>query len=241
MAKDETEVVYGKQACLAVLARRPGDLLRVACSALVVEEIAPLTRFASQKKLPLLTRDDTELERMADSAHHEGVCVQTKPRKWTTPAELVERLVKQKKGLVVALDRVRNPYNVGAILRTAAFFGVDAVVLGATLSPQAVRVAEGGAEHLLLSRTTDLVDTLRRLRDKGVRVIGTDVRAEHDAARARFDGPMALVLGNEREGMTERMRAQCDEVVALRGSGAIESLNVAVAAGVLISTLVSRA
>jgi len=241
VAKDETEVVYGKQACLAVLVKRPGDLLRVATSEEAADEIAPLTQFAAQNKLPLLTRDDTELERMADSAHHEGVCVQTKPRKWTTPAELVERITKQKKGLVIALDRVRNPYNVGAILRTAAFFGVDAVVLGATLSPQAVRVAEGGAEHVLLSRTTDLVDTLRRLRDKGVRVIGTDVRSDRDANQAQFKGAIALVVGNEREGMTERMRACCDEVIALRGTGAIESLNVAVAAGVLISRIVSRA
>ncbi len=237
MAKEETEVVYGKQACLAVLAKRPGDLLRVAYSEDMAEEIAPLTQFAAQKTLPMLVRDDVELERMADSTHHEGVCLQTKPRKWTTPNELAELLAHDKTAVVVALDRVRNPYNVGAILRTAAFFGAHTVILGSTLAPQAVRVAEGGAEGVRLTRTTDLVDTLRRLREKGIRIVGTDANAQLDASKAQFRKPMVLVMGNEREGLTERMLAQCDEVIGLRGSGAIESLNVAVAAGVLIARL----
>jgi len=146
------------------------------------------------------------------------------------------------KGTCIALDRVRNPYNVGAVLRSAAFFGVDAALLGAPaphpgLPPLAVRVAEGGAEHVALARTTDLADTLARLRAKGVHVVGTDGHAETSALRHTFARPAVLVMGNEREGLGERIRAQCDAVVAIRGAGAVESLNVAVAAGVLISRM----
>ena len=137
---------------------------------------------------------------------------------------------------------MRNPYNVGAVLRSAAFFGVDAALLGAPaphpgLPPTAVRVAEGGVEHLCLARTTDLADTLARLRSRGVRVVGTDGHAKTSALQHRFERPSVLVLGNEREGLGERIRAQCDHVVAIRGAGRVESLNVAVAAGVLISRL----
>lgn len=236
MAKDDTEIVYGVRASLAVLSARPNDLLRVACSRDARDAVAELTQWSSNAKLPTLERNDTELERMAGSAHHEGVCVMTKPRKWTTPSELAELLVRDK-GVAVALDRVRNPYNVGAILRSAAFFGVDAVLLAGTLSPQAVRVAEGGAERVKLSRTTDMADTLARLRAKGVRVIGTDGHATKDAKSANLSRPLVLVMGNEREGINERMRAQCDETIALRGAGKIESLNVAVAAGILIAAI----
>src|SRR5262249_2112217 len=137
------------------------------------------------------------------------------------------------------------PYNVGAILRTAAFFGIDAALLGApaphpALAPDAVRVAEGGAEHVRLCRTTDLADTVARLRTRGVRIVGAESNAPNEAigsayARAR---PSLLVVGHEREGLSERVRAQCDALVTIHGSGAIESLNVGVATALLVSELV---
>ena len=91
----------------------------------------------------------TELNRIAESTHHEGLCVAARPRRWLSTADLADALARTK-GTAVALDRVRNPYNIGAILRSAAFFGVDAVLLGTPaphpgLAPAAVQVAEGGA------------------------------------------------------------------------------------------------
>ncbi len=239
MAKEDTEIIYGLRASLAVFGKRPTDILRVATSRTVRDEVSELSRWATGKSVPCAETNDSELDRMADSSHHEGVCILTKPRKWTTPAELADLLVRSK-GLALALDRVRNPYNIGAILRTAAFFGVDAVLIAGALAPQAVRVAEGGAEHVLLSRTTDIVDTLGRLRAKGVRVVGTDSKADQDQKQANFSRPVVVVMGHEREGISDRMRAQCDQTVALRGSGSIESLNVSVAAGVLIAEITGK-
>ena len=158
-----------------------------------------------------------------------------------------------RKGTAVALDCVRNPYNVGAILRSAAFFGVDAVLLGSPLAHQAlandaVRVAEGGAEHLTLSRTTDLADTLARLRARGVQVVGADAHAPVAKPTAPPGGkafasgmalrrPVVVVVGHEREGLSERVRAACEHLVAVAGTGAMDSLNVAVAAGILMQRL----
>jgi tRNA G18 (ribose-2'-O)-methylase SpoU len=109
------------------------------------------------------------------------------------------------------------------------------------LAPTAVRVAEGAVEHLRMARTTDLAETLARLRSRGIRVFGADMRATADARDFAFERPAVLVVGNEREGLADRVRAQCDALVAIRGSGRVESLNVAVAAGVLIGALVHRA
>ena len=227
-----------------MLARRPDDIVRVALAQEVHPDAAALGRWAASRHVPCARLPDRELERLAGSAHHEGACVVTRPRRWIAPKDLAERLVRGR-GTAIALDRVRNPYNIGAVLRSAAFFGVDAAILGApaphpALAPDAVRVAEGGAEHLMLSRTTDLADTLGRLRAQGVRVVGADGASKTSALGFAFERPVVLVLGHEREGMTDRVRAQCDAIVAIRGTGAVESLNVAVAAGVLMAELGRR-
>lgn len=237
-----TEVVYGLRAGLALLAKRPEEIVRVAFGRAAPEDIEPLLRFCESRRLPCEARSPVDLERLAQSKHHEDLCVVARPRKYRPAAELAD-LLRKGRGAGLALDRVRNPYNIGAMLRTAAFFGFDAALLGApaphpALPPDAVRVSEGGVEHLVLSRTTDLADTLARLRSRGVRVIGADGRAEQRALGFRFERPTVLVMGHEREGMSDRVRAQCDALVSIPGSGAVESLNVAVAAGVLMAEMV---
>jgi TrmH RNA methyltransferase len=241
---DENETIQGLRAGLAVFAERRDDVLRVAFSREVRHEVQALARWAAAQGIPCGEASDADLARVAGGPHHEGLCVLARPRSWLSTGELGDRLI-EKSGTCIALDRVRNPYNVGAALRSAAFFGVDAALLGAPaphpgLAPTAVRVAEGGVEHLAMARTTDLADTLARLRARGVKVVGTDGQARDSALSHPFHRPAVLVLGNEREGLGDRIRAQCDAVVAIQGSGAVESLNVAVAAGVLVSRMMQR-
>lgn len=242
--RQSAELVQGLRAGLAVFAKRRDDLLRVGYARELRHEVAGLARWAASHGVPCREMTGGELDRIAESAHHEGLLVETRPRKWLSIGELADLLTRTR-GTAVALDRVRNPYNVGAALRTMAFFGVDAALLGAPaphpgLAPTAVRVAEGGVEHVQLARTTDLADTLARLQSRGVRVVGADGHATTGAMGFAFGRPLVLVVGNEREGLGDRVRAQCDAVVAIRGSGAVESLNVAVATGVLVAAMTAR-
>jgi TrmH RNA methyltransferase len=235
------ETTPGLRAGLAVFARRRGDVLRAAFTRAVRTEVVELVRWAAAEGVPCREVSETELDRIAGSSHSEGLCVVARPRAWLSTAELADHLARGR-AAAIALDRVRNPYNIGAILRSAAFFGMGAALLGAPaphpgLAPIAVRVAEGGVEHVPLARTTDLADTLARLRSRGIRVVGADGRARTAARGFAFGRPSVLVVGNEREGLGDRVRAQCDAVVAVRGSGAVESLNVAVAAGVLMAEM----
>ncbi len=234
--------MYGLRAGLAVFARRREEIARVAYDADAAPELTELLRWCAARKVPCEETAAHRLERLAESSHHEGLCVTARPRKWTPAASLADLLL-ERRGVAVALDRVRNPYNIGAILRSAAFFGVDAALLGSpaphpALPPDAVRVAEGGVEAIACARTTDLADTLSRLRARGVRVVGADGASKSSVVGYPFARPTVLVLGHEREGMSDRVRAQCDAIVAIPGSGAVESLNVAVAAGVMIAELV---
>jgi RNA methyltransferase, TrmH family len=241
-SREENEVVYGVRACLALAAARPDDVLRIGISASARGDASDLLRWAAGSDVPVDELPDRELEEIAGAKNHEGLCVLSRPRRWASADELVSA-VEGGKGVAIALDRVRNPYNIGAILRSAAFFGFDAALIGApaphpALPPDAVRVAEGGAERILLSRTTDLGETLSRLKKRGLAVLGAEGRGNRSLFGFRFPRRSILVMGNEREGLGERIRAQCDELIAIPGSGAVESLNVAVAAGVLMAEMV---
>jgi TrmH RNA methyltransferase len=236
--------VQGLRAGLAAFARRPDDILRILHARTVRQEITELARWAARRGVPCAEAAEGELDRAAGSSHHEGLCVATRPRRWGSARELADTL-ERTRGVAVALDRVRNPYNIGAILRSAAFFGLEGALFGAQaphpeLASTAVRVAEGGVEFISLSRTTDLADTLARLRQRGVQVVGADGHATSSAIGFSFARPAIMVLGNEREGLGDRVRAQCDAIVAVRGTGHVESLNVAVAAGVLMAEMVRR-
>lgn len=242
MASAELEVTFGLRAGLAVFSRRRADIERVVYARAVRAEVTPLTRWASSCQVPCIETTERELERLAKSAQNEGLCVVAKPRRWLAPKELGE-VLERTQGAALALDRVRNPYNIGALIRTAAFFDLEAVLLGAPaphpgLVPTAVRVAEGGAEHIRLSRTTDLAATLARLRERGVRVVGAEGAATTPAIGFAFERPAVIVVGNERGGVGERIRSVCDAIVAIPGGRAVESLNVSVAGGILMSELV---
>lgn len=241
--KGDVERIYGHRAGIAVLQRRPRDVIRVACLRERVPEVEEaLGKHADDVSIGVL--GDRDIEKLARTNQHEGLVLEARARHWASPGELADLLV-EKHGTAIALDRVRNSYNVGAVIRSAAFFGVEALLLGAPaphpgLDPNAIRVAEGGAEQIVVARTTDLADTLGRLRARGVKVYGADGHATADALAVAYERPAILVMGNEREGLGPRVRAHCDEIVAIRGSGAVESLNVGVAAGILVSQLTHR-
>jgi RNA methyltransferase, TrmH family len=234
------ELVFGLRAALAAVLSRPADILKLHYASEVTRELTPsLLQAASAVR-----SSARELEKLTGSNLHEGLAVEMKPRAFLKPQALAKAAGED--GLLIALDRVRNPYNVGAILRTAAFYGVSGVLLGAqahggagghALDPLAVRVAEGGAEHLALSLTTDLAGTLAKFREVGFAVIGADVRGEPFRAphAASASSKQVLVLGHEREGISERVLAQCTRRIRLQGTGKVESLNVGVAAGILIA------
>ncbi|MDI1448482.1 RNA methyltransferase [Polyangium sp. 6x1] len=236
------EIVYGLRAGLSVFARRPDDILAVSYGREARRDLETLLRTAAARRLPCHELRDDELERMAHTKNHEGLCLHTRPRAWLGTNELADMLVRTR-GAAIALERVRNPYNIGAIVRSAAFFGLDAALLGAPaphpgLAPDAVRVAEGGAEELAFARTTDLPDTLARLRARGITIVGGESDAAANAFGFTFKRPVVLVLGHEREGLSERAKAQCDALVAIPGAGTVGSLNVSIAASVLLAEVV---
>lgn len=146
-------------------------------------------------------------------------------------------------GLWLALDRIQDPHNVGAIFRAAAFFGVVGVIItrdqSAPLSQTVYDVASGGIEHVPFSSPPNLSRALKTAKKAGLWILGATEHAETGMSDVARDRPWVLVLGNEEGGLRRLTLDQCDCVCALSGAGPVKSLNVSVAAGVLMSQLTS--
>lgn len=147
------------------------------------------------------------------------------------------------KGLWIACDCLQDPHNIGAIFRSAAFFGVQGIVLtkdrSAPLNSTVYDVASGGVDEVPFSMQTNLSRALEVAKSSGLWVLGSSEHAETDVAKIDRERPWLLVLGNEQTGLRRRTLENCDETCRLSPRGRVTSLNVSVAAGILISTLVS--
>lgn len=241
MARDEA-VVYGVRAALAVAARRPAAILRVFFDESHRHLLGPLLKATAAGRRPYREVPPEDLDKLAQSKHHEGVVVVTTP---IPLAPLDAVLPPRPEAAVLALDEVGNPHNVGAIIRSAAWFGAAGLVIPrgprqASLSAASMRVAQGGAEIVPVVGVDHLADALRQLAAAGYRVIGADQGAKKSAFELPR-GPVCLVLGNESDGLSAEIRAACAGFVQIPGTGALESLNVAVSAGVLLAAHFQRA
>lgn len=237
---ERRERIHGLEAALAVLRVRPDDVRRIAYH----PETGPLLgrhlREAAARRVAYSEKQDDELRAIAGSEHHQGVVVEAREREVLDDAEVLERFGVDRGPLrLVVLDGVENPHNVGAIARSAAFLGCHALAVHARseqpFTPAAVRVAEGGMEHLILARLRDPGGVLGALAARGVAVIGTEASASDDARSFHYPRRAALVLGSEASGPSQAVRRVLTHTVGVPGTGAIDSLNVSVAAGIVLA------
>ena len=186
---------------------------------------------------PELVRPDAIAARLPPDALHQGLLAEADP----LPAPAVEDL---REGLVLVLDQITDPHNVGAIVRTAAAFGVTAIVTTARHSPEATGVlaksASGGLEAVPLVTVTNLARGLAALKEQGFLVVGLAGDAEVALAAAELRAPLALVLGAEGKGLRQLTRTTCDVVARLDLPGAIKSLNVSNAAALALYIATTR-
>ena len=177
-------------------------------------------------------------KRVGDAAH-QGVLLVCRDMKVHNLGELKERLAASTSPpLLLVLDEVSDPRNLGACLRTANAAGVDAVIVpkrnSAPLSGVTLKTAQGGAEHLYIVEVTNLARAMRELADDGIWFVGTGDRAKVDYLEVDYSGPTAIVMGNEEKGLRRLTSEHCDQLVSIPMLGTVESLNVSVATGVLL-------
>lgn len=243
----DAEVVCGRNAVLEALrAGVQASAVYVAARIDTDDRVREVLRTASARGLPLLEVTKPELDRVAGGAVHQGVAIQVPPFPYQQPLDLLtEARDAGRAPLVVALDGVTDPRNLGAVIRSAAAFGADGVLLperrAAGVTAAAWKVSAGAAARLPVARATNLVRALGELKEEGCFVVGLDGAGPADVrALDLATGPLVLVAGSEGKGLSRLVREACDVVAAIPVTSSVESLNAAVATGIALYEVARR-
>jgi len=202
-----------------------------------VEEIVQLAR---SKQVAVRFEDRSQLDRLANSRDHQGVVAVVAASAAATLEDILAsaNASRGQIGLIVLLDGVEDPHNLGAIIRTALAAGAHGVVIperrAAGLTDTVARASAGALAHLPIAKVINLARAMEELKEAGYWIVGLDEHADKTYTEVDYTTPTAIVLGGEGKGMHELTRKRCDFVVSLPTIGPVKSLNVSVAAGVVL-------
>lgn len=234
------EVIYGINPLKEALLSGGEGLVRI----LVArgrggEAIAELRALAARQGIPLEIRERTYLDHAAGHASHQGIlglCEAYRYRDLETV--IANRHSACPDDLVLILDGIMDPHNLGALIRSAHCFGANGVILpehrAASVTPTVIKTSAGAARYLPIARIANLARTLEELKERGFWIFGADAHAPSPASAMDFQGSAGLVMGGEGRGMRPLIRKKCDFLISIPMLGKIDSLNVSVSAGILM-------
>ena len=224
----------GTHSVSQLIRSRPQQLLWVG---VLAQKHRDLVKKAKQHGILVKTLTQAQMDEQEGHTQHQGICAQAQ---WLTPSVGLFDLVKQRGDdlWVVILDGVQDPHNLGACCRSACAMGVDAIILperrACGITPTVSKVATGALSFLPIYTVTNVAQTMKKLHKLGVWCIGTSEHAEKTIAQVDARGPLAVVCGNEQNGVRALTLSHCDQVVKIDLPGPIKSLNVSVALGVTL-------
>jgi 23S rRNA (guanosine2251-2'-O)-methyltransferase len=239
---DETETVLGRNPVLECLrAGVPATALYVALGTEADERLSESVTRAADLGIAILEVPRSDLDRITTNHLHQGIALQVPPYNYLHPDDLLTAALQSPPALVVALDNISDPRNLGAIIRSVAAFGGHGVLIpqrrSASVTAVAWRTSAGAAARVPVARATNLTRALKNWADRGVRVVGLD--AGGDTVLDDLDGtdPMVVVVGSEGKGLSRLVRQNCEQVVSIPMADDTESLNASVAAGVVLAEI----
>ncbi len=233
------EFIYGIHAVKAVLEREPERFIEAfVLKGRQDDRLMPILNELQVCGVSIQQMTRKTLDDKARGANHQGIMARVKPAKQLNENDLDDILAKHESPLLLVLDGVTDPHNLGACLRNADAAGVAAVIVpkdkSANINATVSKVACGAAETVPLVRVTNLARTMRALQEQGVWFVGTAGEATHDIYQAKLTGSLAIVMGAEGDGMRRLTRETCDDLIKIPMAGSVSSLNVSVASGVCL-------
>ena len=245
MSQPDTSTLIGRQPVLEALEREDLGIEKVMLEQDASgERIGAIRAAAEERGTPVQYVPAARLRHEADGATHQGVVAITAPIRYREVHDMLADIaptwdaVQTKNPLLLVVDRVTDPRNFGAILRSAVGAGTDGVIVPsremAPLNAAALKASAGTAPRIPIARSDDLAQVLTQLKERGYFVYGAEGTAETSLWNAEWDRPVAVVMGSEEEGLAPGVADACDELVSIPLRGPVESLNVSVAAGLLL-------
>lgn len=240
---DDTETVLGRNPVLECLrAGVPATALYVALGAEADERFTESVTRAADSGIPILEVPRSDLDKLTTNGLHQGIALQVPPYNYAHPDDLLAAVDDDvKPALLVALDNISDPRNLGAIVRSVAAFAGHGVLIpqrrSASVTAVAWRTSAGAAARVPVARATNLTRTLQAWADRGLQVVGLDADGDTPIDELDGTGPLVVVVGSEGKGLSRLVRQNCDAVVSIPMAGSAESLNASVAAGVVLAEI----
>ncbi|GGA51446.1 23S rRNA (guanosine(2251)-2'-O)-methyltransferase RlmB [Paenibacillus physcomitrellae] len=246
MEQEQQEWIGGKHSLLEAL--RAGRTINKIWIAEGAQKHLTAPIIAEARKLGIITQtvDKRKLDQMVPDLQHQGVVAQVAPYAYAEVEDLLEAAsASGRPPFLLILDEIEDPHNLGSILRTAECTGVHGVILpkrrSASITATVSKTSAGAVEYVPVARVTNLAQTIDQLKEAGIWVVGTDVEAREGIYDTNiFNGPVAVVIGNENKGMGRLIKEKCDVLVKLPMAGKLNSLNASVAAGVVMYEVLRR-
>jgi TrmH RNA methyltransferase len=234
--KNQESRIYGRHACLKIYEKRPSDIVRAYVTQDGLFEFKGMLKTLADLRVPYHVVDKEEIDSITKATHHENVCLIVKKKKLP---EVKDLLTLKGRSLILCLEEVENPHNLGAILRSAAHYGVRAIFYQAKVpvanSAAAIRTAEGGAETIPALQITDWSYVFDLGKRSGFEFMATSSHQGNNLFDVDFPDKVLLFLGAEGRGMSEKMLKKIDLLLSIPGTGEVESLNVSHATAAILT------
>ena len=240
--KDQ-ELVCGINATNEIISIRPDSV-----SSLFIEEdkgrrIENLCKLAKEKNIEVVIQNTSFFQKNFSEMNHQSVAIICNKR-LEENENFLESIIKKDKLLLLILEHITDPHNVGACIRSAAAAGVDAVIVpknrSCHLTPTVRKISSGGAELIPFVVVTNIVRTINKLQSEGVMIYGTDMKASKLHNEITYGDKSALIIGSEDKGLKRLTLENCDEIIKVNMPGRIESLNASVSTGIMLFQMINQ-
>lgn len=207
--------------------------------------INKIIAIAKEKRIIVVEKDKRQMEQMAGNTNYQGVIAIVPPYEYCEVEDILEEAKnKSEEPFVLILDGIEDPHNLGSIVRTAETAGVHGIIIpkrrAASVNSTVNKVSAGAVEHMKIARVTNISDSIEKLKKEGLWICGTDINTDKYYYNQDLTGPLAIVIGNEGNGMSEKVRKNCDFLVKIPMKGRVTSLNASVSTGIVIYEAVKQ-
>ena len=234
MNKD-TNLIYGKNPVIEAINAKKA--LKVFLAANFNDQ--KILALIKNNKVAVQTVSPNEMEKMANGGVHQGIAAELKPYQTVSLQEIVARAKKKEKKIIVMLDGIEDPHNLGAILRSADVFGASGIVLpkhnSVSLNATVAKTSAGAINYVPVAVVNNLNQAIKELKEEGYWVVATDGSATISYSSLKYDFPVVIVIGSEGKGVSSLVLKNSDYIVKIPQFGHVNSLNASVAAGILLA------